>query len=97
MVSIMTDLLVRVLVGDSSHRLSARFLVDRLTVDNIIHGLETRYPMVFRYLAEATAQGLKRGYIEQEGMRRYFDGLGSSSIEKRNSAQRLARQWLLQF
>jgi DNA polymerase-1 len=91
------DLLLRVLIGESSHRLSTRFLVDRLTVDNIVYALETRYPTVFRYLAEAKAQGLKRGYVEQEGVRRYFDGLGSSSIEKRYAAQRLACQWLLQF
>jgi DNA polymerase-1 len=90
------DLLLRVLVGESSHRLSMRFLVHRLTVDNIVYTLETRYPTVFRYLAEARAQGLKRGYVEQEGMRRYFDGFKSSSIEKRNAAQRLACQWLMQ-
>ena len=31
------DLLLRVLIGESSHRLSTRFLVDRLTVNNIVH------------------------------------------------------------
>ncbi|HME32935.1 MAG TPA: DNA polymerase [Terriglobales bacterium] len=91
------DLLLRVLIGESSHRLSTRFLVDRLTLNNIVHALGTRYPKVFRYLADAKAQGLKRGYVEREGMRRYFDGFGSSSIEKRNAAQVLACRWLLQF
>ena len=91
------DLLLRVLIGKSSHQLSTRFLVDRLTVNNIIHALGTRYPKVFRYFADAKAQGLKRGYVEREGMRRYFDGFGSSSIEKRNTAQALACRWLLQF
>ena len=31
------------------------------------------------------------------GMRRYFDGLKSSSIEKRNKAQVLSCRWLLQY
>jgi DNA polymerase I len=91
------DLLLRVLIGESSHRLSTRFLVDQLTLNNIVHALGTRYPKVFRYLADAKAQGLKRGYVERGGMRRYFDGFGSSSIEKQNTAQALACRWLLQF
>lgn len=56
-----------------------------------------RYPKVFRYFADSKAEGLKRGYVEREGMRRYFDGFGSSSIEKRNTAQVLAGRWLLQY
>jgi hypothetical protein len=91
------DLLLRVLIGESPHRLSTRFLVDRLTVNNIVHALGIRYPKVFRYVADSIAQGLKRGYVEREGLRRYFDGFGSSSIEKRNAAQVLASRWLLQY
>lgn len=91
------DLLLRILIGESSHRLSTRFLVDRLTVNDIVHALATRYPKVFRYVADSKAQGLKRGYVEREGMRRYFDGFRSSSIEKRNTAQLLACRWLLEY
>lgn len=91
------DLLLRVLIGESSCRLSTRFLVDRLTVNNIVHVLGTRYQKVFRYIADSKAQGLKRGYVERDGMRRYFDGFGSSSIEKQNKAQMLACRWLLQY
>jgi hypothetical protein len=91
------ELLLRVLVGESLHRLSTRFLMDRLTVSSIVHALETRYPKLFRYLADARAQGLKLGYVELEGIRRYFNGFGSSSIEKRNKAQLLACRWLLQY
>jgi DNA polymerase I-like protein with 3'-5' exonuclease and polymerase domains len=91
------DLLLRVLIGESSHRLSTRFLVDRLMVDRIVHALEARYPVAFRYVADARAQGLRRGYVEREGLRRYFDGFRSSSIEKRNMAQVRACRWLLQY
>ncbi len=89
------DLLLRVLVGESVHRLSTRFLVDRLRVNNIARALEARYSRLFGYIAGSKAQGLKRGYVEREGMRRYFDGFGGSSIEKRNRTQLLACRWLL--
>jgi hypothetical protein len=91
------DFLLRVLIGESSHRLSTRFLLERLTVNDIVHALTNRYPKVFRYLSDSITQGLKRGYVERERMRRYFDGLGSSSIEKRHAAQVLACRWLLQY
>jgi DNA polymerase I len=91
------DLLLRVLIGESSHRLSTRFLVDRLTVNNIVHALGARYPRVFHYVADARAQGLKQGYVERDGLRRYFDGFWSSSMEKRSMAQVLACRWLLQY
>lgn len=91
------DLLLRVLTGESSHRLSTRFLINQVTVNIIIHALGARYPKVFRYVADSKLQGLKQGYIEREGMRRYFDGFASSSIEKRNKAQILACRWLLQY
>jgi hypothetical protein len=91
------DLLLRVLIGESSDCLSTRFLIDRLTVYNIVQVLGTQYQEVFRYIADSKAQGLKRGYVERDGMRRYFDGFWSSSIEKRNKAQVLACRWLLQY
>ena len=36
------ELLLRVLIGESSHRLSTRFLVDRPAINNIVHALSTR-------------------------------------------------------
>jgi hypothetical protein len=59
--------------------------------------LVTRYPKLFRYVADSKAHGLKQGYVERDGMRRYFEGFGSSSIEKRNMAQMLACRWLLRY
>jgi DNA polymerase I-like protein with 3'-5' exonuclease and polymerase domains len=91
------DLLIRVLLGESSHQLSARFLVDEITGNAIVLSLATRYPKLFRYVANLKAEALKRGYVEREGMRRYFDGLRSSSIEKRSKAQLFACRWCLQY
>ena len=91
------DLLLRILIGESSHRLSTRFLVNRHSVNNIIHVLEVRYSELFRYMVDFKKRGLKRGYVEREGQRKYFDGFSSSSIEKRHKAQLLACRWLLRY
>jgi hypothetical protein len=90
------DLLLRVLIGEHPHRLSTRFLIDRLTVSSIVHALASRYPKLFQYIDNSKAQGLKKGYVERDGIRRYFYGFGSSSLEKRNKAQLLACRWLLE-
>jgi DNA polymerase I-like protein with 3'-5' exonuclease and polymerase domains len=91
------DLLFRVLIGESPHQLSARFLVDQITSNGIILALETRYSKLFQHIRDLKAQALKWGYVERDGMRRYFDGLKSSSIEKRNKAQVLSCRWWLQY
>lgn len=91
------ELLLRVLIGESVHRLSTHFFVDLRTAENIVCTLAARYSRLFGYIAGAKEQGLKRGYVEREGMRRYFDGFGSSSIEKRDRAQLLACRWLLMY
>ena len=91
------DFLLRMLIGEQSHRLSTRFLMDRLAVGSIVHVLTSRYPKLFGYIDSSKAQGLKKGYVERDGIRRYFDGFRSSSLEKRNKAQSLACRWLLQY
>jgi DNA polymerase I-like protein with 3'-5' exonuclease and polymerase domains len=91
------DLLLRVLVGESPQRLSGHFLLDRFAVSDIVHALEKRYQGAFRYLANARVQGLARGYVERDGLRRYLDGFASSNLEKRNAAQVIACRWLLKY
>jgi hypothetical protein len=88
------DVLLRFLIGESiAPAFDSLPRGSGLTLNNIVHALGTSYR--FRCVADSIAQGLKRGYVEREGMRRYFDGFGSSSIEKRNAAQILASRWLL--
>jgi DNA polymerase I len=91
------DILLRLLIGEHPHQLSSRFLTDRLTVSNIAHALVSRYPKLFQYVDKSKVHGLKRGYVERDGIRRYFYGFGSSSLEKRSKAQLLACRWLLQY
>ena len=91
------ELLLRVLIGESPHHLSAHFLVDQIASNSIIVSLGARYPKLFRYVAGVKTQALKRGYVQREGIRRYFDGFRSASIEKRNKALVFACRWLVQF
>ena len=90
------DILLRILIGEQAHRLSTRFLMDRLTVSSITHCLTNRYPKLFEYFDKLRAQGLKKGYVERDGIRRYLYGFGSANLEKRNKAQLIACRWLLE-
>ena len=91
------DILLRVLIGEQPHRLSTRFLIDQLTVSGIVHTLTYRYPKLFQYFDKLKEQGLKKGYVERDGIRRYLYGFGSANLEKRNKAQLLACRWVLQY
>ena len=85
-----------------------RYQVLRIRPDHVIedmlHGFgadlvkvqASRYPKLFQYVDNSKSQGLKLGYVERDGIRRYFDGFGSSSLEKRSKAQFVACRWLLQ-
>ena len=90
------DILLRILI-EQPHRLSTRFLMDRLTVSDIVHTLTCRYPKLFQYFDKLKEHGLKKGYVERDGMRRYFYGFRSANLEKRNKAQLLACRWVLQY
>ena len=86
-----------------------RYQVLRIRPDHVIedmlHGFgadlvkvqASRYPKLFQYVDNSKSQGLKLGYVERNGIRRYFDGFGSSSLEKRSKAQFVACRWLLQY
>jgi DNA polymerase I-like protein with 3'-5' exonuclease and polymerase domains len=71
--------------------------MDRLTVSSIVHALTNRYPKLFEYFDKLKAQGLKKGYVNRDGIRRYLYGLRSANLEKRNKAQLLACRWLLDY
>jgi hypothetical protein len=73
-------------IGESSHRLSTRFLwsTSRLTTSFMPCGPGPKGLSLSRRRKSARVEAR---CVEREDMRRYFDGFGSSSIEKRNMSQ----------
>jgi hypothetical protein len=81
------DILLRILIGEQPHRLSSRFLIDRLTVSDIVHTLTCRYPKLFQYFDKLKEHGLKKGYVERDGIRRCLYGFRSANLEKCNKGE----------
>ena len=54
-----------------------------------------RYPQLFKWIDEYRRDIASSGFASPAGRRRYWDGLNSADIDKRNRAQRSAVRWLI--
>ena len=91
------DLLLSIMIGMSNSKLCRRFLCNRSAVASIRHDLEIQYFMSFRWLDEYRKETVERGYALDGDRRRWFDGLRSSNLAKRQSAVDSAVRWLLRY
>jgi hypothetical protein len=91
------EFLLSVVSGQSGFKLSQLFMLDRLTISTVRHDIEKRYSKLFCWLENFRKETAKRGYASMKGRRKYFDGIGSSSIEKRKNALNLAVRWVIQY
>ena len=91
------DLLLSTMIGMSNAKLSRRFLYNRSAVASIRHDLEIRYSGSFKWLEEYRMETMKRGFALDGARRRWFDGLRSSNLAKREEAVDSAVRWLLRY
>ena len=89
--------LLSIVTGVSDHQLCRIFLLDRSAVAAIRHDFQARYSSTFFWLDRFFKETAANGFASAHGRRRYFDGLRSSNLEKRNSALHSAVKWLLQW
>jgi DNA polymerase-1 len=90
-------LLLSFITGVSDYQLCRMFLVDRNAVERILHDFQIRYAKTFLWLGKFRETTAANGFASARGRRRYFDGLRSSDLEKRNSAVHSAVKWLLRW
>ena len=90
-----TSLLVSIAVGDSNATLCKRFLLAARKASDIREVVTSRYPSLFTWIDEFTRKTLSSGFVLLGDRRRYFEGLGSSDIDKRVRAMRSAMRWLI--
>jgi DNA polymerase I len=91
------QLLLSIVTGVSDHQLCRIFLLDRSAIAAIRHNFQTRYSSTFFWLDKFFKETAANGFASAHGRRRYFDGLRSSNLEKRNSALHSAVKWLVQW
>jgi DNA polymerase I-like protein with 3'-5' exonuclease and polymerase domains len=91
------DLLLSTMIGMSNEKLCKRFLYKQSVIASIRHDFEVRYCKSYRWLEEYRKQTMKRGFALDCERRRWFDGLRSSDIAKRERAVNSAVRWLLRY
>jgi hypothetical protein len=88
------QLLLSFITGVSHYQLCRTFLLDRNTVESILHDFQIRYSKTFLWLGKFRETTATNGFASACGRRRYFDGLRSSDLEKTNSALHSSVKWL---
>lgn len=89
------DVLISLSIGTSNAALCKRFLIDARKASVLREGVTGRYPTLFVWLEEHRRNIVSSGFASSGGRRRYWEGLGSADIEKRNRALRSAVRWLI--
>lgn len=90
-------LLISVVVGIPEHQLGRMFLLDHDAISAICHHFKIRYSLTFLWLEQFCQQTVTNGFASAPGRRRYFDGLRSSNLEKREKALRSAVKWSIRW
>ena len=91
------QLLLSFITGVSDYQLCRMFFLDRDAVESILHDFQIRYSKTFLWLRKIRETTATNGFASACGRRRYFDGLRSSDLEKRNSALHSAVKWLVRW
>ena len=91
------QLLLSFVTGVSDHQLCRIFLLDRNSIERLRHDFQIRYSKAFQWLEKFRETTATNGFASAFRRRRYFDGLRSSDLEKRNRALRSAVKWLIRW
>ena len=89
------EVLVSLAIGVSNAALCKRFLINARRAGDLRKGVTERYPRLFTWLDEYRRNTVSSGFALSGERRRFWDGLGSSDIDRRNRAQRSAVRWLI--
>ncbi len=90
-------LLLAMLIGVSKDRIRRMFFINQTAAASIRHDLEVRYAKSFKWLADYKKKTSECGFAVADGRRRWFEGLRSSNLEKREKALNAAVRWLLRY
>ena len=90
-----TEVLVSLLIGVSNAALCKRFLIDARRASVLREVVTSKYPRLFAWIEECRRNIVSSGFASSGERRRYWEGLGSSNIDRRHRALRSAVRWLI--
>jgi DNA polymerase I-like protein with 3'-5' exonuclease and polymerase domains len=91
------DVLISVAIGLSNAALCKRYLIDARMAMALRNHLTDRYSRLFEWLDEYRRNIVFSGVASSGTRRRYWEGLRSANIDKRNRALRSAVRWLIEM
>jgi len=89
------EVLVSLAIGFTNAALCKRFLITARRASDLRDEVTARYPKLFAWIKEYRRNTVSSGFASSGERRKYWDGLGSSDMDKRNKAQRNAMRWLI--
>jgi DNA polymerase I-like protein with 3'-5' exonuclease and polymerase domains len=90
-----TEVLVSLLIGVSNAALCKKFLIDARRARVLREVVTSKYPRLFAWIEERRRNIVSSGFASSGERRRYWEGLGSSDIDRRHRALRGAVRWLI--
>lgn len=90
-------LLLAFLIGMSGDRIRRAFSISHEAAAALRHDLEVRYLKSFQWLAHYRRRTAECGFAVENGRRRWFEGLRSSNLAKREKALSASVRWLLKW
>ncbi len=90
-------LLLAILSGVSKDRICRIFCINQAVAAAISYDLEVRYTKSFKWLADYRRRTAKCGFATANNRRRWFDGIRSSNLGKREKALTASVRWLLKY
>ena len=88
-----TEVLVSLLIGVSNAALCKRFLIDARRASVLREVVTSKYPRLFMWIESCRRTIVSSGFASSGERRRYWEGLGSSDIDRRHRALRSAVRW----
>jgi DNA polymerase I-like protein with 3'-5' exonuclease and polymerase domains len=91
------DVLISIAIGLSNAALCKRFLIDVRRASILREFVVRRYTKLFEWLDQYKKKVISAGFATLGERRKYWDGLGSSDMGKRNRAVQSAVRWLIEM
>lgn len=92
-----SDALISIAIGLPNAALCKRFLIDPRRAAVLRELVVGRYAKLFEWIDDYRKKVVSMGFASLGQRRRYWDGLGSSDMEKRNKAVQSAVRWLIEM